>query len=286
MKRILLFASMAAVAATAVPASAGASTQIGQTINPAGSACSQNVSWFQGISPNNQFVVPVDGVITSWSFLGGTSVPSQMKLKLAKIGVTTLDVVAQSDFGTPVANQLNTFPSHVAAHAGEVIGFYFPSPNNVPCASNPAAGYTADFVSGDVAPGTNNAGFNPDVNSHLDLSATLEPDCDGDKLGDETQDTDLSACICAGQKVTKAGTDGPDQIVGTAGKDVIAALGGNDKVSGLGDDDIICGGPGKDTLKGGPGNDKLLGQAGKDTLKGGPGKDKLKGGPGKDKQIQ
>jgi Ca2+-binding RTX toxin-like protein len=286
LKRILLTASIAAVAAVAVPASAGASTQIGQTISPAGSACNQNISWFQAVSPNNQFVVPVDGVITSWSFIGGTSVPSSMKLKVATIGVTTLSVVAESDSHAPAANVLNTFTSHVPAHAGEVIGFYFPTPNFVPCAATGQGGYTADFASGDLAPGTNNVGFTADPGSHLDLSATLEPDCDGDNLGDETQDTDLSACVCAGQKVTKAGTDGPDQIVGTAGKDVIAALGGNDKVSGLGDADIICGGPGKDTLKGGGGNDKLLGQAGKDTLKGGPGKDKLKGGPGKDKQIQ
>jgi Ca2+-binding RTX toxin-like protein len=283
LKRILL---VALIATAALPATASASTQIGQTISPAGSACSQNVSWFQGTSPNNQFVVPVDGVITSWSFIGGVGAPSSMKLKLATVGATTLSVVAESGSEHPAANVLNTFQSHVTAHAGEVIGFYFPSPNNIQCANTAAPGYDTNFASGDLAPGTNNVGFTTDVNTHLDLSATLEPDCDKDGLGDETQDSDLSACLCAGQKVTQAGTDGPDQIVGTAGKDVIAALGGNDKVSALGDDDIVCGGPGKDTLKGGAGNDKLLGQAGKDTLKGGPGKDKLKGGPGKDKQIQ
>jgi hypothetical protein len=283
MKRVFL---IALIAISAVPATASASTQVGQTISPAGSACSQNTSWFQGVSPNNQFVVPVDGVITSWSFIGGTTAPSSMKLKTAKIGVTTLSVLAESGSEHPAANVLNTFQSHVPAHAGEVIGFYFPSPNSIQCANTASPGYHNYFASGDLAPGSNNVGFTDEDNVHLDLAATLEPDCDGDKLGDETQDTDLSACICAGQKVTKAGTDGPDQIVGTAGKDVIAALGGNDKVSGLGDADIICGGPGKDTLKGGAGNDKLLGQAGKDTLKGGPGKDKLKGGPGKDKQIQ
>ena len=197
MKRALLVTALIAIAAA--PASASASTQIGQTINPAGSACNQNISWFQGVSTNNQFVVPVDGVITSWSFLGGTSVPSQMKLKLATVGVTTLNVVAQSDSQIPLANQLNTFTSHVPAHAGEVIGFYFPSPNLVPCAANPAPGYTADFVSGDVAPGTNNAGFTADPNSHLDLSATLEPDADKDGFGDETQD----------QCPTNAATQGP-----------------------------------------------------------------------------
>jgi Ca2+-binding RTX toxin-like protein len=285
-KRVLLTVLAATATAAVLPATAGASTQIGQTISPAGSACSQNVSWFQGVSPNNQFVVPVDGVITSWSFIGGVTPPSSMKLKVAKLGVTTLSVVAESGSEHPAANVLNTFSSHVTVHAGEVIGFYFPSPNNIQCAATGQAGYNDFFASGDLAPGSNNVGFTNEVGGHLDLSATLEPDCDKDGLGDETQDTDLSACNCAGEKVTQAGTDGPDQIVGTAGRDVIAALGGNDKVSGLGGDDVLCGGPGKDTLKGGAGNDKLVGQAGNDTLKGGPGKDKLKGGPGKDKQIQ
>src|SRR5262249_57688110 len=140
------------------------------------------------------------------------------------------------------------------------------APNNGPSAATPVTGYASFLVSGDVAPGSNNAGFNPDATSHLDLSATLEPDCDGDGLGDETQDTDLSACICAGQKVTQRGTNGPDQIVGTAGRDVIAALGGNDKVSGLGGNDIVCGGPGNGTLKGGGGHDKRRRRAGDDPL--------------------
>jgi hypothetical protein len=196
-KRALLVTALIAIAAA--PASASASTQIGQTINPAGSACSPNVSWFQGTAPNSQFVVPVDGVITSWSFLGGTSVPSSMKLKVGRIGVTTLDVVAQSDPQTPLANNLNTFTSHVQVHSGEVIGFYFPAPGTFPCAANPVSGYAAQFISGDVAPGTNNVGFSTDANTHLDLSATLEPDADHDGFGDETQD----------QCPTNAGTQGP-----------------------------------------------------------------------------
>jgi hypothetical protein len=140
-KRVLLTVLAATATAAVLPATAGASTQIGQTISPAGSACSQNVSWFQGVSPNNQFVVPVDGVITSWSFIGGVTPPSSMKLKVAKLGVTTLSVVAESGSEHPAANVLNTFSSHVTVHAGEVIGFYFPSPNNIQCAATGQAGY-------------------------------------------------------------------------------------------------------------------------------------------------
>jgi hypothetical protein len=282
-KRILL---TALIATAALPATANAATQVGETVDPSTSACSQNVTWLQSTSPSNRFVVPSDGVITSWSFQGGSIVPSQLKLKLGRVGATSMSIVAQSAFETPAVNTLNTFASQVPAHTGDILGFYFPSPNFARCAATSQVGYVNTFTGGDVVPGGTGSPIVAEDGTHLDLAATLEPDCDKDGLGDETQDKDITSCSCAGSQVTQASTQGPDNLVGTAGRDVINALGGNDKVSGLGGNDLICGGAGKDTLKGGPGNDKLLGQAGKDTLKGGPGKDKLKGGPGKDKQIQ
>jgi Ca2+-binding RTX toxin-like protein len=119
-----------------------------------------------------------------------------------------------------------------------------------------------------------------------DISAVLEPDCDKDGLGDETQDHALSGCPtsvkCSGRRPTIVGTTGADPISGTPAADVIAALGGNDTVTALGASDAVCGGPGKDKLKGGPGKDTLLGQKGKDNLKGGGGKDTCIGGKGND----
>src|SRR5262249_48277211 len=115
---------------------------------------------------------------------------------------STLDVVAKSDVQFPVANQLKTFSSRVPAQTGEVIGFYFPSPSFVACATAPAPGYTMVFVSGDVAPGTNNLAFTSTPSVHLDLSARLEPDADHDGYGDETQD----------QCPTDASTQGPCRV--------------------------------------------------------------------------
>ena len=99
----------------------------------------------------------------------------------------------------------------------------------------------------------------------LNLTATVEPDCDHDGLGDESQDTNTAACAppCKGQTPSVAGTNGNDRLSGTPGRDVIVGLGGKDKLSGLAGNDLICGGPGKDTLNGGTGKDTLLGQSGK-----------------------
>jgi RTX calcium-binding nonapeptide repeat (4 copies) len=113
------------------------------------------------------------------------------------------------------------------------------------------------------------------------FNADVEPDCDNDGLGDETQDPDTASCNpppspaqCNGKQPTSVGTDGADTLVGTRKKDVIAALGGDDQVKGKNGKDVICGGDGNDTLKGGNGKDQLNGEGGEDTCKGGRGKDK------------
>jgi hypothetical protein len=147
----------------------------------------------------------------------------------------------------------------------------------------------------DGGPGRPPGSFPPPY--EIALNADVEPDCDQDGLGDETQDTSLSSCApgtipppppgvatatCRGLPATIVGTDGSDVRTGSLGQDVIAGLGGNDALSGIAGNDVICGGAGKDTLRGGKGKDSLLGQKGKDTLKGGGGKDLCKGGKGKD----
>jgi len=200
---------------------------------------------------------------------------------------------------TPLTNSTNTFEVAMPIQAGDSIG--------VNCCQmgdhqifRATAGtqQTWGTVGAPLADGEPPRAPDSSSNIQLMINADIEPDCDADGLGDETQDGNISSCAsgatpltstpltCKGQRVTIVGTDGPEVIVGTPGDDVIAGLGGNDKISGLSGKDTICGGSGNDKLKGGGGNDKLLGQKGKDTLKGGPGKDKLVGGPGKDKQIQ
>jgi hypothetical protein len=294
MKRVRLALGFAAAILVTVPSGASAATQVGQTVDPSSSFCSPNgLTWLQSESPaNGSFVVPSDGVITSWSYLATTFPPAQLKLKLGHVGAGTLTIVAESGPGTPVAGQLNTFPSQVTAHAGEIIGFNQSTSGR--CAAAGQVGYTAAFAFTDIPPGAPPAPTTTEPGTHLDLSALLETDCDKDGFGDETQDTNLSSCApgttpkgtssvtCKGRSATIVGTAGNDVRVASRGPDVIAGLGGNDTLSGLGGDDVICGGPGKDKLKGGSGKDTLLGQAGADTLKGGGAKDVCKGGKGND----
>ena len=308
--RTIPAAILAATALMAAPSGAGAAAQVGQTVDPSGSFCSpNNLTWLQSISPSNgSFVVPFDGVITSWSYQGADFPPATLKLKVGRVGATSLTIVGESAPANPAANQLNTFPTQVTAHEDDVIGFLT---TNGRCAALGQVGYAAVFANGDILPpGGIGSPIMTETGTHLDLSALLESDCDKDGLGDETQDQDLSSCgpgnppgnppgipqatppgtgpgtqaqaTCKGLAATIVGTNGNDVRTASLAQDVIAGLGGNDTFSGLGGNDVICGGGGKDTLKGGKGKDSLLGQKGKDALNGGPGRDFCKGGKGTD----
>jgi RTX calcium-binding nonapeptide repeat (4 copies) len=292
--RRVSLASLVAVAALvilpwALPGKARAATQLGQVSPP-----------FPFLAPSGNFVqlqtatipykVPFPGgVITGWSHMGSAEDGSAGSGRLQlwrQVGMTTdFLLVGRSDLESFTAGIVNRFATRLPVSGGEILGLR--GENAASTYDGMAGDNVFELSGGDPAPGeTRGAVGAPNPVTLVNVSAVLEPDCDKDGLGDETQDTDLSGCACKGKPATIIGTAGADNLSGTPAADVIAALGGSDKVSGLAGNDTICGGAGKDTLKGGKGNDKLFGEAGKDTLKGGPGKDKLKGGPGKDKQVQ
>jgi hypothetical protein len=286
--------SLASFVATAIlviaPTGASAGTQIGETFVPSW-FCRSDTSFLQTISAGAPYTAQHDGVITTWRFQAPASGTDLLKFKVGRpAGDRRFRVVGESGLTDPVPGALNSYSIQIPVFAGDVIGFYWNAGNtdageNVLC-SKSDDGYAQQISRGDVAASTT-AIFGQELGFQLDLSAILEPDCDKDGLGDETQDTSTSPCpICKGQPATIIGTRGKDVRTGTPGRDVMVGLEANDNLSGLAGNDIICGGTGKDTLNGDKGKDKLYGQKGKDTLKGGPGKDKLKGGVGKDKQVQ
>jgi hypothetical protein len=81
--------------------------------------------------------------------------------------------------------------------AGDVIGFL---KNTSTYCANLVAGYSYHvFGPGDPAPGSTLSFSGPFGNTQLDVSALIEPDCDKDGLGDETQDASVS-CGPTGQR--------------------------------------------------------------------------------------
>jgi hypothetical protein len=281
--------AMVATTLIAVPSGAGAATTIGQTVSPGN--CTAGPTRLQTTSPGNLYAAPSGGVITSWSFQAGAAVPT-LKFKVGRpAGGNLYTIIGESALTTPAANVLNTFPIRLSVQAGDLIGFYVDVAGQ--CGIVGIPGYVHSATDGDIVP-PNQATFNslPAQMVQLDVSAQLEPDCDNDGFGDETQDQNLSTCAatgpapggqtCQGKPATIVGTSGSDVRTGSRGRDVIVGLGGNDSLSGIAGNDLICGGAGKDNLSGGKGKDKLYGQKGKDKLRGKAGRDLCVGGPGND----
>jgi Ca2+-binding RTX toxin-like protein len=305
--RTIPVVAIAATALMAVPSGATAATTIGQVFTPTGNTCGANFTRLQTVSPAPatgapQYAAPTDGVITQWNFQAPATT-SAMRFKVGRATGNTNEftVIGQSDPPVvPVANVLNSYFTRISVKAGDIIGSYTTAASSC---TRPQADYSYRFINGDVQPPTTAVFPNGFNNVQIDVSASLEPDCDNDGFGDETQDPDISSCAppppgtgipppgsppgtppvtCRGVNATIVGTNGSDVRTGSLGRDVIAGLGGNDTLSGIAGNDLICGGAGKDLEKGGKGKDTLLGQKGKDTLRGGGAKDKCIGGKGND----
>ena len=303
---IASLATMAAlIAANASPA--GAAVTIGQTPPPTGAGDCGGAKLYvtPQVAPGSpSYVVPPGGgVLTAWSATGG-NIDSTLELKVVnQTAAMSYRIVATDVPRTLFANVLNNFPIGITVSGGEFLSLWVSAKGQF-CAYTADPGDVTEYRAGTWPEPNVGDTFVMDTavpNVRINAAAVLEPDCDKDGLGDQTQDGDLSSCApgtaptgpaptppggapatCKGKPATILGTAGTDVRIASPGQDVIVGLGGNDTLSGLAGDDVICGGAGKDTLKGGKGKDTLLGQKGKDTLKGGGGKDLCKGGKGKD----
>jgi len=184
--------------ALAGTATASAATPFGLTFEPS-TLYAPNYTAIQSGSPGGQYAAPVDGVITAWRFqASAANVPQGLKLKIARpVAGETFIIVGESAFEIPAPEVLNSFTDvRIPVRTGDVLGMYAAGAANVAVhdAVVPAAGYVFTDVNSDVAPGTTVGFDGPYGDRQLDLSATVETDCDGDGFGDETQDSDTSPC--------------------------------------------------------------------------------------------
>jgi hypothetical protein len=117
-----------------------------------------------------------------------------MKLKVGRpAGGNSFTIIGESAFETPVANTLNTFLTRIPVQAGDIIGANYVG--NTACSTGGMTGYVIHLFPGDPAVGST-SGYIRINDIQVDLSALLEPDCDSDGLGDETQDPNLFGGTC------------------------------------------------------------------------------------------
>jgi hypothetical protein len=199
-----LIACCAAVAAAGLPATApaSASTILGDPATPS-DACDAGLTYLQTGSIGASYTAPTAGVITEWSFRADAT-PPQLKIKMGRPeGGNAYTIVGASSVQAPVANGLNSFPAQIPVQAGDVLGVTPVMTGH--CGISPASGYSFHYFNGDPAPGTTATYLGP-YSGQLRVSALLEPDCDSDGVGDESQDTAVD-CTTPETQISK----GPKQ---------------------------------------------------------------------------
>jgi len=193
--------------------SASAATTIGQ--NGAGGAGTGAGTFIQTATGPGvpSYVVPAGGgVITSWSFLAGSSANEQDKLKLVRTTATPNQffVVGEGALETMTPNALNTFPVRIPVRAGDLLGLFTADGKNS-TVSTLTTGNTNAFASTDPPANTTFTGA-PESSNHeaYNISARVEADGDNDGWGDETQDKcfgttgSVQGCPQADLSITKA----------------------------------------------------------------------------------
>jgi hypothetical protein len=131
--------------------------------------------------------IPQAGVITKWGvnvvpYPGGIS----EKLKVMRpAGPNTFTAVAESTT-QPIGGGQNAFETRLPVQAGDRLGAYS-AVAPIYCAEASAPTDILGGVIGDTAIGSS-ATFTEVPEGQLALSATVEPDADGDGYGDESQD--------------------------------------------------------------------------------------------------
>ena len=196
MPRLLPLAALIALVC-ACPARAS-TTNLG-AVAPAGttgSACSP-CSFVQKTGGSPSYVVPGGGgVITSWSFRGGTSVPDGdvVRLRLYRPGASSGSYLVLADAAdrAPLANTVRTTGVRITVSGGEMIGLRVSTSGDTPPSFAGAPGDTIGSTPPitDPAPGQETGSLLETSGQQLNVAVKLESDFDHDGLGDDTQDED------------------------------------------------------------------------------------------------
>ena len=192
--------SIAALAASLLAApAASASTAIGQT-GPLFNCSSSAYTYVQvATGPAPTYTAPATGVITSWSTDATGNAGQTMALKVLRQDPSNAAkyFTLAEDISRPLATlTLNVFPNasspapvRIPIEAGDVLGAKGTA--DASCTFNTASNADQTAFTGaatPVDPSTSVTYGAPLGMSRIDLAAAIEPDADGDKFGDETQD--------------------------------------------------------------------------------------------------
>jgi hypothetical protein len=174
-----------------------AAETIGEVSDPAGLiSCSGDTSYAQMETVTLPRYNPsAAGVITSFSSYSDGTVGQTLRFMVVEPDPAAPRVLTTRQLDQvrtlTVPNAVNTFTGlHLPITPAQHIGFFMPTDSAFLCQADAPAGNNGYFHSNPVPPpiGTSGNYAGTDTSRRLNISATVEPDRDGDRFGDETQD--------------------------------------------------------------------------------------------------
>jgi hypothetical protein len=194
-----LIAVAVGLAALAVPAAAHGAVTIGSDLKPgepiAGAACGTGpCTSINAVLPDAQKTSPIDGVIVRWRLRQGAQPagPGALRVVREVVGPDIWMGIRTGPTETlPAAAGTFTFDARLPISAGDAIGLDHPqNHSDIVVGSSTAEDV---YFDGTLVDGTTRSSDNR-IAVELLLNADVEPDCDNDGFGDETQDDDISSC--------------------------------------------------------------------------------------------
>jgi hypothetical protein len=202
-RRYLLAALATASIAAAAPVAASASTTLGSSLAFNGGAyslmpCSPLCTLIPTADGTNPVISPIDGVIVRW----GTS-PSDIDTTTARLRVLRANSTPPIDwigvrtgptemFTTTVMTTHTNFffdlNPGLPISKDDYIGMDTSSLSGDATTARPITGSSFDYFTSPLAEGGSGQSGTTTPDVAVYLQATVEPDADGDRFGDETQD--------------------------------------------------------------------------------------------------
>lgn len=232
----LVGAATAAVLAVlwASTGAASAAVELG-TLPPAGPeelGCGGISLVQQSTDPSGLYEVPPPGgVITGWAHKGDDDSDGGFgRLQVWRpAGGTNFTLVGRSELQPAVPGILNEFAARIAVAPGDLLGLWAATPE---FGCYYMTGVPADVtrcceggLPTDPVPGDTRSLEDDDAGLRLNVTATLEPDADGDGFGDETQEQCATDASLQGPCADTTIVTGPRNKIKTKKKKVAVIFG-------------------------------------------------------------
>jgi hypothetical protein len=189
------------IAALAVPCSANAAVTIGSNLDAAAirpltclsAPCTtSHIALPASSTASGGLLAPIDGVVVRWRIKVENDV-TPVALRITRPGIAAIRTGAGTGpTVTPQPAAISTFEVRLPISAGDAVGIDCCQEFDLDAfAPTPGAHYS--FWNPRLEDGALPRVVSP-VAQELLVNADIEPDCDGDGFGDETQDPSISSC--------------------------------------------------------------------------------------------